>query len=277
MWTFAKFLSVVAACYVMVAAWLYFNQKKMLYYPRADHVGTPGEIGLPHEDVTLINRLGTRLHAWWLPREDDRFTVLFSHGNAGNVSHRLDTLRIFHELGLSVLIYDYSGYGKSEGEPSEEATAADARAAWDWLVKEQGIRPGRIVLFGRSLGGAVTAQLAAELAQEDGAAGMIMESTFSSVPDMGAVLYPWLPVRSLARYRYDSVKALEGVAFPALFAHSREDEIVAYELGARLYESYGGPKYFLEMKGSHNSGYLTMGEAYAKGLERFLARLENRP
>ena len=275
MWTVLKIVGLLAAGYAAVAGWVFFSQRRMLYFPRAELVGVPEEIGLDYEDVRLTNRLGTVIHGWWLPHAAPRFTLLFCHGNGGNVSHRLESLRIFHELGLSVLIFDYSGYGLSQGEPSEEATRADARAAWDWLVRVQGVDPGSVVLFGRSLGGAVAAWLARELDGEGvRPAGMILESTFTSVPDMGAYLYPWLPVRQLARFSYDSAAALARLDLPGLFLHSQDDDVVPYALGRRLYQGYGGPKTFFELGGDHNSGFLLTGAGYVRGLDRFLSGLE---
>jgi len=274
MWTFTKFLIAGVVCYALIAAWLYFSQKRMLFYPRAEFVGTPDEIGLEYEDVTITNREGTQIHGWFVINRNARFLILFSHGNAGNVSHRLETIRILHDLGHSVFVYDYSGYGQSEGDPSEEAMYADARAVWDW-IREQLIPAKAVVLFGRSLGGAVTARLAAELAEEgEQPAGMILESTFSSVPDMGSYMYPWLPVRQLSKYQFNSVEALQGVNLPTLFAHSEDDEIVPYDIGLRLYQSYNGPKEFLHLTGNHNYGYLDMGEAYINGIGDFLYKLE---
>ncbi|MCJ2165194.1 MULTISPECIES: alpha/beta hydrolase [unclassified Pseudodesulfovibrio] len=271
MWTAVKILGLFALCYAAVAVWVFFSQRKLLYMPRAELTATPKQIGLAYEDIRLTNRLGTWIHGWWLPADAPRFTLLFSHGNGGNLSHRLESLRIFHDLGLSVLIYDYSGYGQSQGEPGEEATRADARAAWDWLVREQGTDPRTIVLFGRSLGGAVTARLARELAETDTPpAGLILESTFTSVPDMGAYIYPWLPVRLLSRYQYDSATELAGLPLPALFLHSPDDDVVPYALGRRLHDNYLGPKTFLELQGDHNSGFLLTGRRYSDGLNRFL-------
>lgn len=275
MWTVMKIVGVIALLYMAMVAWVFFSQRKLLYYPKRDLVATPNEAGLAYEDVRLTNELGTTIHAWWLPHDEARFTLLFSHGNGGNVSHRLESLRIFHSLGLSVLLYDYSGYGLSEGEPGEVATRADARAAWDWLVTEQNISPDTVILFGRSLGGAVTAELAARLIEENVVpAGLILESTFTSVPDMGAYIYPWLPVRQLASFQYDSEDALRSVRLPALFLHSKDDEIVPYALGRRLHEGYQGPKSFLELLGDHNSGYLFTGQVYTDGLGRFLSGLQ---
>nr|WP_287411561.1 alpha/beta hydrolase [Pseudodesulfovibrio sp.] len=275
MWTAFKIFAFLCLCYAAIIVWMYFSQRKMLYYPKQEMTAFPNDIGLMHENVWLINRLGTRIHGWWLPHAAPRFTLLFSHGNGGNLSHRLDTLRIFHDLGLNVFAYDYSGYGQSLGDPSEEATAADAHAAWDWLVQEQDVSPESIILVGRSLGGAVTASLAAKLANDSQTpAGLIMESTFTSVPDMGAYMYPWLPVRLLARYQYDSATNLTGLNLPVLFLHSPNDDIVPYALGRRLYNDYQGPKSFIELAGDHNSGFLTSGASYPEGLTHFLSSLE---
>lgn len=277
MWTLLKILGVLAVCYAAIVVWLYFSQRRMLYHPRAELVATPGDAELAYEDVRLTNRLGTSIHGWWVPHDKARLTLLFSHGNGGNISHRLESLRIFHDLGLSVLIYDYSGYGQSDGEPGEEATRADARAAWDWLVHEQRIDPGSVILFGRSLGGGVAAELGARLTEEGIApAGMILESTFTSVPDMGAYMYPWLPVRRLARFHYDSHNEIQTVVLPILFLHSRDDDVVPYASGRSLYEAYAGPKAFQELLGDHNAGFMFTGQVYVDGLDRFLTDLEGR-
>ena len=137
------------------------------------------------------------------------------------------------------------------------------------------LSPATIILFGRSLGGAVSAGLADGLVEAGiYPAGIVLESTFTSVPDMGAHIYPWLPVRRLARYQYNSMADLSDVRLPALFAHSRDDDIVPFELGRRLHDSYQGPKSFFELSGGHNGGYILMGQAYLDGLNRFLTELE---
>jgi hypothetical protein len=276
MTTLLKIVAVLAAAYVCLAVWVYLSQRRLLYQPTRTVAATPADIGLAYEDVRLVNALGTELHGWWLPHPEARFTLLFCHGNGGNVSHRLQSLRIFHDLGLSVLVFDYSGYGHSLGEPSEVATSADARAAWDWLA-QRGVDPATVILFGRSLGGGVAARLAADVTAEGTPlAGLILESTFTSVPDMGARLYPWLPVRLLVRDRYDSVKALAGLQTPALFIHSPDDEMVPHALGLALFDGYQGPKFFLALRGGHNDGFLVTGQDYVAGLARFLAGLKGR-
>lgn len=266
---------VAAAGYAFLCSVMYFRQTSLLYSPSPDVVDTPLDIGLAYEDVLFRNALGTQLHGWFVPREGARYVVLFSHGNAGNISGRLEFLRIFNELGLSVFIYDYSGFGRSEGVPSEEGTRADSRAAWEWLTSEGGFRPEDVILFGRSLGGAVTAELAGHLQRgNEQFAGLVIESSFTSITDMGAHLYPWLPVRRLMRFEYDSVASLTDVRVPALFIHSTEDDLVPYELGRELFESYGGPKKMVDIRGGHGRGYLDSEPIYAKAVGEFLIRLK---
>jgi uncharacterized protein len=178
-------------------------------------------------------------------------------------------LRIFHDLGLSVLIFDYRGYGRSEGRPSEQGTYLDAEAAWVHLTVDREINPGNIVLFGRSLGGAVAARQAAV----DTPAALILESVFTSVPDLAARYYRFIPVRLLSRFRYDTLAAVRKVSCPVLVIHSPNDEIIPYENGRRLYEAAGEPKSFLALRGSHNEGFLASGSQYVNGLEAFISSL----
>jgi hypothetical protein len=276
MWTALEIAGGAGVIYASVAAWVFFTQRGLVFCPRKELVATPDQEGLVFEDVWLTTGQGTRIHGWWLPCETSDRVLLLCHGNGGNISYLMETYRIFHDLGLSVLAFDYSGYGQSGGQPSERATRSDARAAWDWLVREKGIGPERVVLFGRSLGGGVAARLAADLTTEGTApGGLIMESTFTSLTAMGSARYPWLPVRWLARDRYDSVRALSGVRVPSLFLHSPEDDLIPYAMGRKLYERYAGPKLFWALSGDHNCGFTTSSE-YAEGLRRFLAGLPGR-
>lgn len=259
---------VPAGLYLLYAAFLFFFQAKFVYYPQDKLWSTPASIGLPYEPVSLVTSDGITLSAWFVPAEDPRGTVLFCHGNAGNISHRLESIEIFYQLDLNVFIFDYRGYGQSAGRPSEQGTYGDAEAAWTYLVQERGIAPSDIVLFGRSLGGAV----AAWLAQERAPGALILESTFTSVPDLAAKLYPIFPVRLLARFRYDARHYLANVDCPVLVVHSPDDELIPFEHGQALYEAAGTPKEFLQIGGTHNEGFIQSGRRYREGLDRFLDR-----
>jgi fermentation-respiration switch protein FrsA (DUF1100 family) len=261
-------ISGLVLVYVLLIAYVYVKQGSMLYFPLKEIEATPLAIGLDYQEVTLRAKDGVDISAWYVPAENARGFVLFCHGNAGNISHRLDSIRIFHGLGLGVLIFDYRGYGRSKGSPDEEGTYRDAEAAWDYLVNPLHVAPEKIILFGRSLGSAV----AAEMALRKHAGALIMESGFTSVPDLGSNFYPYLPVRLLSKYHYASIKKVGKIKIPKLFIHSPADEIVPYEQGRRLFESASEPKEFLQLTGGHNEGFLLSGESYIKGLKDFLSR-----
>jgi len=261
-------ISSLVLVYVLLIAYVYVKQGSMLFFPLKEIETTPLAIGFDYQEVTLRTKDGVDISAWYIPAEDTRGFVLFCHGNAGNISHRLDSIRIFHNLGLGVLIFDYRGYGRSKGTPDEEGTYRDAEAAWDYLVNSLHVAPERIILFGRSLGSAVAAEIA--LRKQTGA--LIMESGFTSVPDLGSSFYPYLPVRLLSKYRYASIEKVGKIKMPKLFIHSPEDEIVPYEQGRRLFESASEPKEFLQLTGGHNEGFLLSGETYVEGLNSFLSR-----
>jgi fermentation-respiration switch protein FrsA (DUF1100 family) len=260
---------IAAGAYALIVLLLFLGQARLLYFPnipsRALGPG-PDSIGLAYERVDLLTEDGVRLDAWFVPAREPRGIVLFFHGNAGNISHRLDSLKIFNNLKLSTLIFDYRGYGRSQGKVSEQGTYRDAEAAWRYLTEQRGIPSAQIILFGRSLGAAV----AAHLAHQQRPAGLIIESGFVSVPELAAQLYPWLPVRWLARFKYPTSKYLNMVSAPVLIVHSRDDEIIPFDQGRSLFEGAREPKQFLELKGGHNDGFLVSGRHYLSGLDRFL-------
>lgn len=257
--------------YLLLMAGVYFGQAHLLYLPNLpsrEIALTPKDVGLPYDDVWLRTEDGVRLHGWYLPAESGRATMIFFHGNAGNISHRLDSLRIFHSLRLSVLIIDYRGYGKSEGSPSEKGTQHDALAAWRYITEAQGVPAQKVVLFGRSLGAAIASDLAVR--HQPGA--LIVESAFTSVPDMGAELYWWLPVRQLSRFRYATREDVARVRCPVLVVHSPEDEIIPFRHAEAIFAGAREPKELLRLIGSHNEGFMLSGNAYGEGLDRFLER-----
>jgi fermentation-respiration switch protein FrsA (DUF1100 family) len=249
-------------------ALLFFNQSKMVYLPQRDMAASPTAIGLRYEEVSFKAKDGVRLHGWFIPSDSARGVLLFCHGNAGNISHRLDSISIFHRLGLSVFIFDYRGYGRSEGEPTEEGTYSDAEGAWDYLIREKRTPPQSIVIFGRSLGGSI----AARTAKNQPAGALILESAFSSFRDAAEDVYPWLPVRFLARYDYDTAAFVARIRCPVLIIHSRDDELIPFRHGERLFTAAKDPKAFLEIIGGHNDGFLRSGKPYMEGLDAFLSR-----
>lgn len=248
-------------------------QGQLLYQPHAGgdaYLVTPRDRGLEYESVTLRTGDDLRLDAWWVPAQATRGSLLFLHGNAGNISHRLDSIEQFHRLGLSVLILDYRGYGKSEGSPSEAGTALDARSGWRWLRETADLPPDKIVVFGRSLGAAVAANLARELKGEARPAALILESPFRSVPELAQQLYPILPARWLSRFDYDTAAYVAQSEAPVLVIHSREDDIIPFAEGEAVHEAAPEPKRLLVIGGSHNTGFLESEAAYLAGIDDFL-------
>ena len=270
-------LITVVAAYGLVVGAMWLFQGNLLHLPSSELSRSPQDIGLTHEDVELHTEDGETLHAWWLPADSPEGTLLFFHGNAGNISHRLDSLRIFNELGLQVLIIDYRGYGRSSGRPSESGLYEDARAAWRWLREEQALPADDILLFGRSLGAAVAAHLGGEQGETEPPRGIILESAFTSVPDLGARIYPFLPVRTLARYDYATEDLVADLRSPVLVIHSTQDDIVPFSHGEAIYkavrEGQAPSADFLEISGDHNSGFMTSGETYRNGLADWLERI----
>lgn len=264
-------LLIILVLAALPALWLLLRtfERHQMYYPTRPLEATPDQAGMEYEDLHLTASDGVRLHGWWVPAEADRGTVLFCHGNAGNISHRLDSVAVFHRLGLNVLIFDYRGFGHSEGTPDEEGTYRDAEAAYRYLREERGIGPDRIVIFGRSLGGAVAIELAGRVE----AAGLIGESTFTSTVEMGKLIYPFLPIRLMVRNRYDSLSKVGNLKLPALFIHSPDDELVPFDHGRRLYLAAAAPKEFLSLRGGHGDGFLVTGPAYPEGIDSFLRNI----
>jgi pimeloyl-ACP methyl ester carboxylesterase len=270
MWnSIALILVVLAGAYAVLATLLYFYQSSFIYYPERQWVATPEQFGLRYESVTFKTTDGVTLSGWYVPAETARGVILFFHGNAGNISHRMLSLQIFNRLRFDSFIFDYRGYGKSEGQPDEIGTYRDAEAAWYYLVRQRDVDPSTIVVFGRSLGAAIASYLAAEHTPR----ALIVESAFTSVPELAARFYPFMPVRWFARFHYATKDHLEKMVCPVLVVHSQEDDIVPFDHGQALFEAARPPKDFLRINGSHNDALLVTGRRYEQGLDRFLMNM----
>jgi fermentation-respiration switch protein FrsA (DUF1100 family) len=264
---------ILISVWVLLSLLLYIFQPKFVYYPFSSLQATPKDAGLNYEEVYLTTSDDLKIHGWFVPHDNPRATMLFLHGNGGNISHRLEKLWMYNQLGLSVFIIDYRGYGLSEGSPSEQGTYLDAEAAWNYLTQQQQIPPSDIIIYGESLGGAVASWLARRV--EAGA--LIIESVFSSVEDMGKHYYPYLPVKLITRIKYPVTKYIREVPYPVLLIHSPADEIVPFAMGKKVYEAANQPKDFLEITGDHNSGFLHSGDLYVNGIDRFILTHMDRP
>lgn len=270
--------SVGVGLYLLICLVFYLRQNALIFYPSPPPQWTPAAEGRAYRELTIATSDGERLQAWLIepsrrgdaggPQAAKPAVVLYSHGNAGNIAHRIDIAAVFADLGLAVLLYDYRGYGGSTGAPSEDGLYADAAAVWEHLTRAEGFAPERIVLFGESLGGAVSI----ELATHKRVAALILEDTFTSIADIGAHLYRWLPIRLLARTRFDSSSRIARVAAPVLVIHSPDDELVPIAHGRALFDAAREPKEFLATGGSHNAGGFRLRAEWIAAVRDFLAR-----
>lgn len=249
---------------------LYLMQSRFVYWPKQGTWTTPNKIGLEFEDVVFRTSDGLLLNGWYVPADGPGLTVLFCHGNGGNIAHRLDSINLFHDLGLSCFIFDYRGYGDSEGKPTEKGIYLDAEAAYRWLTEEKGTRPEDIIILGRSLGGSIAAHLAGEVKVR----GLVMESTFTSYVDMAKTYFPYMPVRWFARFGYNTVDYIKKIDCPVMLIHSRDDEVVPFKFGLKLYRSANEPKEFVAISGSHNDGFLVSGDLYPGAWQKWLRFIE---
>lgn len=257
-----------AIAYALVLLAVFLLQPRLVYFPQTgpELTATPRAAGLDFEDVWLQTTDGEMLHAWWTPVAKPRGAVLILHGNAGNISHRIEYLAMFGRLGYATLILDYRGYGRSSGVPSEQGTYLDAEAAWRHLLDVRRFAPQDVVVFGESLGGGVASGLAAKHAPR----ALLLASTFTSVPDLGARIYPWLPVRWLARIEYNTLGRIGRVAAPVLVAHSPQDDIIPFAHGEALFAAAREPKRFLALGGGHNEGFLFSRDDWIAAVAAFL-------
>lgn len=265
---------VTCACLLLWAMLRWFEHHQV-YAPTRAHEASAGDLGRPFEDLTLITEDGLRIHAWYFPAESTsaraRYAALVCHGNGGNISHRLPLAEAFLGTGLAVLLFDYRGYGRSEGRPHEAGTYADAQAAYRWLLG-RGHRPEHVLAVGESLGGAVAAHLAAH----QPVAALILMGAFTSIPDIGSELFPWLPVRKLARIRYDTREYLTRIHAPVLILHSRQDELVRFHHAEANFAAAHPPKWLRELRGSHNES-LGDTDRIRAAVEELLQHLEPAP
>ena len=260
-------LRLLIACLLLFLMLRWFEHSQV-YHPNRDLTATGAELGRPFENVVFKATDGVELHGWFFPADTNsaraRLAVLVCHGNAGNISHRLETCATWLATGVNVFVFDYRGYGRSQGRPSEEGTYRDAQAAYRWL-RQKGFAGANIVAFGESLGGGV----AAELAVREPVGGLVLQSTFTSITDVGAELFPWLPVRRLSRIRYETRSKLPGLRVPVLVMHSPADELVGIQHGKANFAAANEPKLFWELRGDHNDA-LSDPQHFRAGLEMFL-------
>jgi len=278
-----EFIAVLAAAiavfYVALSLPVFVRQSSYVYAPDRDVGMTPTRIDISYEDVRLQTEDGETIAGWFIPaygsgevvKSDGNIagtTALMCHGNAGDIGDRLDSILVFHKWRMNVFIFDYRGYGDSTGTPSEQGTYQDAMTAWKYLTRTRSIPPDHILIYGRSMGTAIAAWLANEVSPPV----LVLESGFTSAPDMAAHMFPFLPARLVCRFRYDTPDLINKIRCPVLVAHSPNDETVPFKHGKRIFDNANRPKEFIELVGGHNDGGLDADTKYQRALKEFLVK-----
>ena len=245
---------------------MYLFQGKLIFLPSSDLIVTPQDAGLNAEDVWIETGDGEQLHGWYFPNNSAEYVVVLSHGNAGNISNRIDIAKFLQEIGVSVLIYDYRGYGQSSGEPSEEGFYSDIEAVINYLKTEEKYSEQRMILYGRSLGGAVASYAASKF----DVSGLVLDSAFKNLKAMVSDLYPFVPA-FLASYEFPTEQYLQQLSgMPVMIMHSPNDTIVDISHGRALFEIAKEPKTFVELRGGHNDSFHASVDIHSKSWKAFL-------
>lgn len=262
-------ISLIAALvggYLLLLAFMYLFQGKLIFLPSSDLIVTPQDAGLNAEDVWIETGDGEQLHGWYFPNNSAEYVVVLSHGNAGNISNRIDIAKFLQEIGVSVLIYDYRGYGQSSGEPSEEGFYSDIEAVINYLKTEEKYSEQRMILYGRSLGGAVASYAASKF----DVSGLVLDSAFKNLKAMVSDLYPFVPA-FLASYEFPTEQYLQQLSgMPVMIMHSPNDTIVDISHGRALFEIAKEPKTFVELRGGHNDSFHASVDIHSKSWKAFL-------
>jgi len=267
----AQILLVFGFGYLLVVTAAFVFQDKLTFIPAKEHIATPGSVGLEFEDHYYTTSDGFKIHAWFIVNPESELVVQLSHGNAGNISGRAGLAAMLYDAGFSVFMYDYRGYGKSEGSPDEDGLYKDAAASYQYIISETGTDPGNIVQFGRSLGGAV----ATRLASMEKSAGLIIDSSFTSLKELVTEVYPFLPA-FLARYDFETKQHLANIKkIPVLILHSRDDNLIGIHHGKQLYETAASSAEFVELEGGHNDAFLVSEDKYTEAIRNFREKIES--
>lgn len=261
-------------CVAVIWMWRWFEHNQV-YHPTRVLEAAGSDLNRPFEDVWFTTKDHVRLNGWFYPANEasprKKFAVLLCHGNGGNISHRLDVAGALLETGVAVFLFDYRGYGRSEGHPGEEGTYSDAQAAYQWL-EQKGYAGTNIIAFGESLGGGIASGLATRVPL----AGLVLQATFSSLPDVGSEIFPWLPVRLLCSINYDTCRRLPKLSLPVIIMHSRTDELIRFHHAEKNYAAAKQPKLLWELKGDHNDPVSDRAN-FTEGFEKFLQMIETQP
>lgn len=262
----AIFGTLTVGGYAALCGAVYKYQDRLLYFPDDYFFTDPAASDLEFEDFELEVGPESTVTGWVVRTAEDAPWVLHFHGNAGNISHRVDHLKLFHTLGFNGVVFDYRGYGRSKGVPSEAGLVADGKAVVEYLENDLGVDRDKLVYFGESLGGGV----AAALSETEPPRALILKSTFTSVPDLAAELYPFLPARRLSRTQFATKDRITEFLFPILVIHGRPDRVVPFEHGQRLFQLANPPKEFFPTNRDHNTSPMAFGPDFRETIKKFV-------
>lgn len=267
-------LTTIVAIVGILFGWARWQERTAVFFPTTGLSEDPGRVDLPFEDVSFESTDGVKLHGWYI---QGRFpvTVLWLHGNAGNIADRLDILKeMTAHLGVSSFIFDFRGYGISEGRPSEKGLYRDAEAAYRWLTENKGVDPDQIVHYGHSLGTTLAVDLALGAGKD--AAGVVLESPFTSAKEMARMLYGGLPVDWLLSLKLDNIGRVGGLAMPVMVIHGEADTTIPFAMGRRVFDAAPEPKRLLAVSGcEHSDCYIVGGESYWEAWREFIELVQN--
>jgi fermentation-respiration switch protein FrsA (DUF1100 family) len=267
--TWVQSVGLLLFAVVSYVVFLLLFENKIIFHPSRYPEGfwEPVSVGVPAQDIYFTSEDGIKLHGWFIPDPNAVATLLWFHGNAGNLSHRLDNIQLLAPLNLNIFIFDYRGYGRSEGEPNEQGIYKDSKAAYNTVVGLNTVTVDTLFLFGRSLGGIC----AVETALDHPARGLILESVFTSASDMSRQVSPLIPLGWAIRSKLDAIGKVPHLTLPKLFLHGTRDEVVPYDLGRKLFDSAVEPKTFYPIEGAgHNDTYILGGRDYFNALSLFI-------
>jgi len=264
-----RILTIILLFFIILIVYLKYYERRLIYFPAKNFEFTPQDYGLKYDNVYFMTKDNIRLNGWFIPAENPKATILYFHGNAGNISHRLEVIEIFNRLNLNVFIFDYRGYGRSEGKPSETGLYKDSEAAYDYLIQRKDVSKDRIIAFGKSIG----ANVAIDLASKKNVALLIVYSGFTCAYDMGKRIFPFLPLfKWIVKVKFDAENKIRDIKIPKLIIHSIDDEIVPFELGKKLFEAAAVPKEIYSLRGGHNEAILMAREEFSSKIGSFLKK-----
>lgn len=243
-------------------------ENRLIFQPSTAIARTPRDVGLAFQDIYFATADQTRLNGWFIPHPQARATLVWFHGNAGNISHRVDNIKLLHDkCALSIFIFDYRGYGRSSGHPTEAGVYQDGAAAMEYVRRELGVESRDLVIFGRSLGAAVAAEMAGRYPSR----AVILESPFASIGAMANQLVPWPPIGPLLSAKFDNLAKVSRISAPLLVIHGERDEIVPFAQGQQVFGAGREPKAFYPIQDAgHNDTFIVGGEAYFERLRSFI-------